>query len=241
LVHAAAISTTLLVVLGFTMILPTFFPNARSKNPLRIMLSFSVLDVGNVSKWCNDLSYMLKTDGIKATVFFTGKVADRYPECVGIFGDDVDLGSQTYNYVNLTSLADYSLQLQEIEKGKHAVDQAGDVYTRVFKAPYSSTDGNIYSLLSRSDIAADFSYAKQYNIFFNNQFLKFNTASYSGSAYPVDFFLALPKTTQPIIITFDNTTPTVRINEFLLKLKQSDVKLVNASEIAGFTLTLRRS
>jgi hypothetical protein len=94
--------------------------------------------------------------------------------------------------------------------------------------------------LSRSNISADFSYTKQYNIFLNEHFLKFETTSYSGSAYPADFFLALPKMTQPVIITFDNTTPTTRIHDFLLELKQSDAKLVDASEIAGFRLTLPR-
>jgi hypothetical protein len=205
------------------MILPTFFPNVRSKNQLRIMLSFSILDIGNASKWCNDLSQILKTEDIKATVFFTGKVADRSPECVAVFGDEIDIGSQTYDYTNLTSLTDYTLQLKEIEKGKQAVDQAGDIYTRIFRAPYGSTDDNIYSLLSRSNISADFSYTKQYNIFLNEHFLKFET-----------------KMTQPVIITFDNTTPTTRIHDFLLELKQSDAKLVDASEIAGFRLTLPR-
>jgi len=203
------------------------------------MLSFSVLDTVNVSGWCSELSSILKTHSAKAAVFITGKVAQQHPECVTVFGDNVDIGSQTYNYVNLTSISDYTLQLEEVRKGKQAVDNAGKLYSRLFKAPYGFTDDNIYSLLSRSDIVADFSYDRQYNIFCNGQFIKFDSITYNGSQHSAEFFLSLPKTTELVIIAFENTTPAERISELLSKLNMGYIQFVNASEIAGFNLTLR--
>ena len=67
-------------------------------------------------------------------VFFVGKVAEQNPEAVTCFGNRVDIGSQTYDYVNLTTINDYSLKLQEVEQGKFAVDTAGHLNSSVFSS-----------------------------------------------------------------------------------------------------------
>ena len=203
------------------------------------MLVFSVLEVGNFSEWCHNLASFLKTYDIKATVFFTGKIAEQNPECVADFPTSTDIGSQTYSYVDLQSISDYTLQLEEVERGKQSVDQAGNLYSRVFRAPYGSTDENIYSLLNRSDIVADFSYEQQYNVFYNGQFIRFDLTTYNGSQYPPEFFLSLPKAAAPQVVIFDNTTPFTQIKELILKLKTGEIRFVNASEITGLELTQR--
>lgn len=240
LVHAAAISTTVVVVLGALMIAPAFLPASKPKNQLEVMLAFSILDVGNVPKWCGDLASFLKANGIEATVFFTGRVAEQNPEYVAEMPAGTDIGSQTYSYTNLTSISDYDLQLEEVARGKEAVDNAGNLYSRVFQAPYGSTDDNIYSLLSRSDIVADFSYDGHYNVFYNGQFIRFNSTTYNGSQYSASFFLSLPKTGGPTVITFDNTAALSQVKELVLKLKTGEVRFVNASGLTGVELTQRR-
>jgi len=239
LVHAAAVSTTVIMVLGLIMIAPTFFRNATPDSQLKVMFTFSVLEVDNVSKWCKELADLLTAENVKATVFFTGRFAEQHPECVKAFGNLVDIGSQTYSYVNLTSISDYDVQLEEVEKGKEAVDRAGNLYSRLFKAPYGSTDENIYSLLSHSGIVADFSYQFQYNVFQNGQFIKFDSITYNGSELSSEFLTSLPKTTKPLIIAFGPSTSIARINEVMQSLKGTQVVFVNASEIAGCKLTQR--
>jgi len=176
---------------------------------------------------------------VKATVFVTGKVAEECPECVKAFTKDVDIGSQTYSYVNLTSISDYTIQLEEVRKGKAAVDEAGNLYSRLFKAPYCAVDHNIYSLLSRSDITADFSYENQYNIYRNEEFLWFNAAVFNARDHSVEFFLGLPKTERLLIINFDNTQSISFIEGFLSGLFKGDIEFVNASRIAQAELTIR--
>jgi peptidoglycan/xylan/chitin deacetylase (PgdA/CDA1 family) len=219
--------------------MPAFTRTPSYSPPLIVMLSFSVIDDSNVANWCSDLSNVLNKYSAKATVFFTGKTAERYPECVTVFSDDVDIGSQTYNYVDLTEIPDYTVQLEEVRNGKRAVDNAGQLYSRLFKAPYDSTNENIYSLLSRSDIVADFSYNQQYNKYYNGQFIKFDLRSYDGSEHSADFFHTLPVTEVPVLINFNNSITIDKIDDFIFQLKSNNIRFVNASEITGIDLTVR--
>ena len=81
---------------------------------------------------------------------FLGKLAESYPKCVTLFSsnDGIDIGSSTYNYINLTSTQDYLLTLEEVKEGKRAVDSIGRLDSKLFKAPSGSTNQNIYSLLT---------------------------------------------------------------------------------------------
>jgi len=241
--QAAAISTAIVVALGIAMAVPAYIPRLGSVNQpgkqQTIMLFFSVKDGNEVPKWCIDLSSFLKTYNMEATVFITGKVANPYPECVTSFPNTVDIGSQTYNYVNLTSISDYTVKLEEVSRGKQAVDKAGKLDSRLFRAPFGSTDDDIYSLLNRSGILADFSYDSQYNKFYNGQFIKFNLKTYRGTDYSAGFFLSLPQTEDPIVIYFDNSTSVEQIRELVLGLRSSSTRFVNASTATGLDLTVR--
>lgn len=236
IVHAGIITTVIVISLGLLMVVPSFILPAK---PQTVLLSFSIVDEHNTPQWCNELSSVLKKYNVKAIVFVTGKIAEQYPECVSTFPDNVDIGSQTYNYENLVSIDDYTARLDEIKNGKRAIYYAGNIDSRIFKAPYGSTDNEIYSLLSRSGIIADFSYTDQYNKYYDNKFIKFEINSYDGKSHSADFFRGLPVTGKPVFINFDNSTPASQIDDLLSKLKSKQINFVSASDLTGFDLTIR--
>jgi len=239
LIIAATLSTALIIAAGFFIISPMFYRPTGVEAKQKIMLSFTVLESDQSAEWCRNLSSILKSHEISATVFIVGKVAEQHPECVSCFSSKVDIGSQTYSNLNLTSIPDYDLQLEEIRRGKLAVDTAGNLYSRVFKAPNGNTDQNIYSLLSRNDILADFSYTHQYNVYLDNQFIKFDATVYNGATCSANSILATKKNSTPIIIHFDSEYPTELIDDFIATLKTGQLDFVNASEITGLNLTVR--
>lgn len=236
IVYAGTISTALILVLGIALVIPVFlrFDNERPT----VMLVFSVANDESSADWLASLSTILNRHNIPATVFVTGKFASSHPECIDALASDIDVGSQTYSYAKLTSISDYVIQLEEIREGKNSVDTAGKLDSRLFRAPFGATDDNIYSLLNRSGILADFSYTNHYNKFYNGQFIRFDIESYNGTEYSADYFSHV-KNAEPVMIYFDSTTPVTRIDEFIIALKSSKGRFVNASEITGLLLTVR--
>jgi peptidoglycan/xylan/chitin deacetylase (PgdA/CDA1 family) len=237
--HAAIIATVLTIVAGFTMISPLYFRPNEAEVKQEVMLSFSVSSDADVVRWCKEVSSILNAHKIGASVFFVGKVAEQYPQIITMFGEKVDIGSQTYNNTDLTSIDDYSFKLEEVKRGKAAVDNAGNLYSRVFRSPFGATDDDIYSLLSRSDILADFSYGSHYNVYQQGQFIKYYARVYEAQSYSPDFFLNLNRNNEPIIINFDNTRPVSSLEAFLSQLMTAKFEFINASELAGLTLTDR--
>jgi peptidoglycan/xylan/chitin deacetylase (PgdA/CDA1 family) len=203
------------------------------------MLVFSVSQKSNAVEWCKKTSSILNDYNISATVFIVGKIAEQYPECVLGFGNKVDIGSQTYSGVNLTGISDYSLKLDEVSEGKAAVDEAGNLVSKAFIAPFGATDADIYSILSRSGILADFSYDNQYNLLLEDQFIKYDAAIYNGCDYTPDYFQTLPVTDVPIIIKFSNTYSVTSLEAFISRLYKSGMGFINASELAGVSLTTK--
>lgn len=230
--HVGMISTTIVIILGVFIIIPPYLPQPK---PVVTLLFFNINESKNLPQWCYDLSDTLQKQKVQATVFFTGEIAEKYPTCVSRLAQENDVGSFTQDYVNLSG-QDYSVQLEEVKGGKDAVDTAGHIDSRLFKAPYGATDGNIYSVLNRSGIVADFSYENQYNKFFNNKFMKFESISYDGTQHPSDFFKNLSADV-PIMINFDNGTPVQNIDDFISHLKSRHVVLLNASQLIGANLT----
>jgi len=238
LAHAAILSTTLIIAFGILIVAPNFM-RFNEVQKLRIMLCVNIIDPANVSAWCSDLASFLKENGKSATIFFAGKIAETSPESVRGFSNSIDIGSETYNYVDLASLRNPSLQLEEVDKGKFAVDIAGNLSSKLFKAPFGSADKNIYSLLRTSGIVADFSYDSHYNVWVNVQFVRHGCSAYDGYEHSADFFMSLP-TEHPIILNFNNTLPVSRIVELVSQLKGYYVEFVNASQLTGLSLTGRR-
>lgn len=237
MIYAGVISTALVLIFGIALVIPAYFQ--VDTNGSKAMLIFSVTDSDGAQDWFYNLSTILQKTGVPATIFVSGEFASAHPECITSLADNIDIGSQTYSYVKLTGVSDYLHQLEEIMKGKEAVDAAGRLDSRLFMAPFRATDDNIYSLLNRSGILADFSYTDHYNKFHNGQFIKFEIESCNGSKFSTDYILQ-NKASGLIMIYFEAFTPIARISELLTSLKSAKWQFFNASEITGLTLTVRR-
>ncbi|MDH3610551.1 MAG: polysaccharide deacetylase family protein [Nitrosopumilus sp.] len=241
LVYLGGISTSIVLILGLIMVLPPFL---QPEPKQQVLLSFSISDSENLSHWCDELSSILFKEKIKAAVFISGEFAKEFPQCVTSFSNDIDIGSQAFHYSPITKISAYSLQLDEIQKGKKTIDEIGNLDTKLFKAPYGKTDDNIYSLLSHSDIQADFSYKDQYNKFHEDQFIWFKIKSYDSSDYansitPIISNIESQGKQIPIVINFDEKISIEEIDEILIDLKSKNFEFVNASDLVGYDLTKR--
>jgi peptidoglycan/xylan/chitin deacetylase (PgdA/CDA1 family) len=235
--HAAIIATALVLIVGFSMIAPLYLREDKIEPKQKIMLSFSVSKSDNTVEWCQNLSSILNTHNMNAVVFFVGKIAQQNPQAVTCFSNKIDIGSQTYNNVNLTTIYDYTRKLQEVHLGKAAVDAAGQLNSTVFQAPYGATDQDIYSLLSRTGILADFSYTNQYNVYQNGHFIKFDAAVFKATDHSPGFHVESPQSSELKIIEFDDTWSTAKINSFLDTLSTGNFEFINASDLTGFSVT----
>lgn len=238
LVHMAAIATGLIIFIGVALVAPAFFRSFGHSDPKTpVLLAFKVLDgndAGATSSWCTDLSALLDERQIKAAVFLSGKTAVAAPECVSSFSSGIDIGSQTYNYLDIVAL-DYTKALDEVEKGKQAIDRAGNLESALFRAPHGSADGNIYSLLNRSGILADFTYSDHYNRYENGLYVRHEIKSLSGSLVaPGD----LDDSPVPVTINFDSSMDVGQIANLVDSLGRG-VRFVNASELTGLDLARR--
>jgi peptidoglycan/xylan/chitin deacetylase (PgdA/CDA1 family) len=236
---AATLITVMVIAAGLAIVSPLFLP-LNSEVKQKVMLCFDVLETENSVQWCQNISNILKSKNLPASIFILGKVANQTPSCTTVFNGKVDVGCKTYNKVALASIDDYSVKLQEIEDGKAAVDEAGKLDVKSFRAANGEVDDDIYSLLNRCGVLADFSYKDHYNIYENGQFVRYNASVYDGNTYSASFFLNHAKSSEPIIICFDSSDSTVRVADFLSKLQSDDLVFVNASDLAGSPLTGRR-
>lgn len=234
--RAGIISTSLVIIASFLTYGMIFFEPTPSRS---VLLSFDIVDDNNLPNWCIDLSKTLEKNHVKAAVFVAGKIAEKYPQCVQAFHEDIDIGSETYSYVNLDSILDYSLQLDEVKNGKNAIDKVGKLDSKLFRAPYGNTDDNIYSILSRSGILVDFSYSNQYNKFSEDKFIKYNLTSYNGAYHNAGFFKNLKFDKEPLMINYDNTISVSEIDNFISNLKSDNLRFVSASELTKVDLTNR--
>jgi polysaccharide deacetylase len=258
----SAIFAGIIIVIGISFVVPHYYQSYYQKyyqhqdqdqdsqdgatSNSKILLAFGINSNDNMPNWCNDLSSLLIKFDLEATVFFSGNIAEKYPDCVKLFSvnnDKIDVGSQTYSYINLSSISNYSRQLNEVTEGKVALDGAGNINSTLFKAPYGSTNENIYSLLRSSGILADFSYTNQYNKFEDGEFIKYDLITYHGSLNAsvllnnVSFAKA-----NPVAVNFNNSIPINKIEAFLSEIRPGNdtFQFVNASEIIGINLNTRR-
>ena len=239
-IHLALITTGLTLAVGLTFSLPIFLVATNSTPKQVVMLSFSINDDVNMPDWCNQLSAILEEKKTKATIFLAGKMADQYPQCVSNLSNnnDLDIGSKTYSYVSLDSIQDYSLKLEEVRNGKRAVDAAGNIDSRLFKAPQPETGEDIYSLLDRTGILADFSYPDMYNKRYGDYYIKFDVTSYDVRNL-ADLQEDSLAANTPVIMNFDNTYSIDAIHDQLERLNRNNIRLVNASELTDIPLTIK--
>ena len=236
LILGAIIATSLIIFLG-TLVISPIFLMAEKSTP--VMLSFNIYDTPNLESWCQDLSYFLSSENISGTIFISGKLAEKYPICINSFPENFDVGSRTFSYVQLPQIPDYSIQLEEVQKGKETINKIGKIESKLFKAPFGDTDENIYSILSRNEIYADFSYQNQYNKFYENQFLKFDLLTYDSQQISVDLIQDIETSKIPIQIEFDTNNSLEEIKKTINEISTWKIEFVNASNITKMGLTLR--
>lgn len=234
-------ATVAVIVLGVVVALPPFLQPPKGPT---VLLSFNIVNDNNMPDWCYEIAKIIAKNDLNAVVFFPGEIAAKYPQCVSSFGENVDIGSSTYSYNNLTTIPDYTEQLREVGEGKKAVDLAGNLDSKSFRAPYRSTDENIYSLLSRSGILADFSYADRYNKYYDDKFIQFKLTVYNASSPSISaeyIRTSLPdgQTSEPFNVDIDNSVPLNKVQQIIDVLQNKNMDFVNASELAGVPLTVR--
>ncbi len=229
------ISTGLVITLAVVLVLPPFL--SYQHTPQQVLFIFTIDSKKDTSTWCTQLSQVLENHDAKATIFLSGSTAKQHPECVTSFSDEIDIGSQGYSGISIPVMSDYSAQLEEVRKGKQVIDKIGNFDSKLFKSPNGNTDQNIYSLLKKSNILADFSYDEQYNKFHDGKFIWFTIESYDVSSFSIsDIPTKTSERTNPIIINFENNYPIDKIDNILSKIKKQQVTIVSASDLVGFEL-----
>jgi peptidoglycan/xylan/chitin deacetylase (PgdA/CDA1 family) len=203
------------------------------------MLGFSVSESASAMDWCGKLAQVLFDHNIGASLFLVGKVADANPDAVWCFNDRVDVGSQTYDNLKLTTISDYSVKLEQVKQGKSIVDDVGRLNSQIFRAPYGATDGDIFSLLTRSGIVADFSGENSYSVYRDGVFVKYSAKTYIGGTTSAGLFTNLVYSPDPIIIYYDNKSAIADIEKLISGLEVENVEFVNASQLTGMELTKR--
>ena len=236
LILGAVIATASIIILGVLIVSPVFFPTDK---PTQVILSFNIYENSDLDFWCKDLGDHLHSSSIKGSLFISGKLAEQYPSCITSFPQNYDVGSRTYSYVDLTQISDYSKQLEEVQSGKRAVDNVGNLESKLFKAPYGAIDNNIYSLLSRNGILADFSYEFQYNTYHEDQFLKFDLVTYDSQNISSNSLKNIESSNVPVLIEFDSFMSIDEIEKIISELDSLNIEFVTASDISKMELTRR--
>ena len=234
LVYLGAISTGIVLILGMAMVVPAFmFPTSWEDGKLKVLIQIEIKENSNLPYWCADFGEKLDQDPIKLAVFLTGQIAESYPECIFLV-EGVDIGSQGYQYNHIPEISDYLKQLSQIQKGKRVIDAYGGFDSKIFKAPYGATDQNIYSLLSRSGIVADFSNEEQYNLYLDGQFVKNELLTIKNT---ID--LESKNGSKIVTFSFSNSESVISIFNTIDEIRKYDVQFVNPSDLYGKPLTNR--
>ncbi|HSD04456.1 MAG TPA: hypothetical protein VLB45_01725, partial [Nitrosopumilaceae archaeon] len=70
-------------------------------------------------------------------------------------------------------------------------------------------------------------------------FIKFDLDEYDGNEHDTNFFRS-HSVTNPVLITFDDSTSVEKIDNFISNLKSRNIVFVNVSELTGIELTIRQ-
>jgi hypothetical protein len=100
-------------------------------------------------------------------------------------------------------------------------------------------DENIYSLLRRSQIVAEFSYHDHYNLYHNGTFVKYDLVAINGSK---DFRKIdnVSGSTVPLAVNFYNSDNLSEIDNDIKELRsRHEYQLISSSDLANMNLTVR--
>ncbi|HEX7031571.1 MAG TPA: polysaccharide deacetylase family protein [Nitrososphaera sp.] len=243
LVTGGVIAVVAVIAIGVLYALPPYLKGIESWLMVPdVLLSLDINSDQNTLQWCQGIAELLNENQLKAVVFIPGKVAEQYPDCVRAFNDNVDIGSSTYSFAKLSSERDYLEMLEDVRRGKAAVDSVAGIDSRLFSAPYGYTDENIYSLLSRNGIVADFSGSDSYNKYNGTHFISYELKTLDLSKSSVDEIESqiAKKVSDQIRITADNSVSVGKVTSLIARiLEKQEANFVNASDVTGMKLTVR--
>src|SRR6185503_5488436 len=218
LVVGGILASVIVIVVGILYTLPPYLKaiEASQRVPTAI-LSISIVSRDNMPTWCTEISEYLARTSVKATIFFAGEIAEEYPDCPRSFSQDVDIGSSTYSYGKLSAARDYNDRLDDIRKGKEAIDSLTGIDSRIFKAPLGYTDDDIYSLLSRNNITVDFSGDQSFNRYHDDQFVFYELHTLDLKEISVEKaeLQFANKVSDSIQVRADNTVPVEQVIDLI--------------------------
>jgi len=244
LIVGGVLATAIVIIIGTLYAAPPYLAWVESSQRVpTVILSLSITSDQDMPQWCEDAADYLNNNRIDAVVYFSGEVADRYPDCVRSFHTGVELGSSTYSFKKLSSDRDYLEQLEDVRMGKFAIDSIAGIDSKVFKAPFGYTDDNIYSFLSRNDIIADFSKTGSYNGYDGKNFIFHDLQTFAIGIDSDDVILSRleKKTISAVQLSADNSIPIAKITSLIDEtIAKHRTNFVNASEITGLRVNLER-
>jgi peptidoglycan/xylan/chitin deacetylase (PgdA/CDA1 family) len=243
LVIGGILASVIVIVVGILYTLPPYLKAIEAAQRIpSIMVSISIVSSENMPTWCTEVAQYLTRTSLKATVFFSGEIAEEYPDCLRSFGEDVDIGTSTYSFEKLSATRDYGERLEDVRKGKDTIDSLAGIDSKLFKAPLGYTDDDIYSLLSRNNITVDFSSDQSFNKYQGEHFVFYELRSFdlkNTSVQQAEFQFA-NKVADAIQVRVDNTIPVDQIIDLIeILTEKEEARFVNASELTGLPLTVR--
>lgn len=121
--------------------------------PREVILTF---DDGPVPGKTERILATLDTFGVKATFLMVGEMAKTYPDIAQLVQKHGHaIGSHTYRHANLQNL-NFEAALAEINRGKHAVENAIGEEAHFFRFPYLADTKRLRTgLKNRGDIVLD--------------------------------------------------------------------------------------
>lgn len=238
------IASVIFIAIGVVFALPPYIKGFELAQKIpTVLISFSITSDQNMPQWCQRIADLVEANQLKGAVYFSGSIAERYPDCVRAFYDGVDIGSSTYSYTKLSAERDYLEQLEDVRKGKAVIDAILQNNSTSFKAPYGYTDDNIYSLLSRNNIVADFSLSGSYNKYTDDIFVLYELKTLDlskSSAEEIESQVA-SKVADHIQIVVDNSVPIEKVASLVrMIIEKHEATFVNASDLTGMNLMVRR-
>ncbi len=107
-------------------------------------------DAGSDAKAVYPILTELKSRGVKATFFLTGKFCERYPkECRAIADAGMEIGNHSYSHPPFPKLSDAQIQ-QQLEKGERAILKAcGREAKPLFRYPYGAENARVRAVVAR--------------------------------------------------------------------------------------------
>lgn len=229
LIIAGIIATSLTVMTGLIILLPVFLVPQHQTN---VLLTIDINTSESLTEICNFIP-ILQQNNIPITFFISGKDAEENKNCLSNLPKNIVVGSKTYDNIILPTIDDYSIQLDEVQRGKQTIDSITHTNTIFFRSPQGITDDNIYSLLSKNGILGDFSYSDHYNKYYKKKFLRFDISAYNGTKLSEQELYSIVMKSDTMWVYFSGEISVGHVLDMINVMKKQHVNFVSINEMTG--------